>query len=377
MSTIINHPPEPLGIFAKLTSFINNSLTNTDNIAAYLSAITAPSCSFKRFQKGTFKITHVSWISDNMYTIGLSSKHPGFKSFKAGQCIQLTVEKNGRLLQRFFSISSPPALYRQRGIIELSIRVQEDGEITPWLCHQEPGTLVQVSAPLGDFVLKHTRKQALFIAGGSGITPILSMLEAGKNEAWLSSCTLLYYLRSSNSIPFHAQLEALRAKGLNLHYLESTKLGRLRKQHLESYCANFLEHEVYLCGPPGMLVSGRELFSTLSLPTQHLHIEQFGQVAQPSANLTPDTEHEVSVHFRLSEHTSQVLTANPGSLLELAEAQDLSPTSGCRAGICHQCTCRKISGRVVNTKTGKVSDSGSEDIQLCISSPIDSITLEL
>ena len=65
------------------------------------------------------------------------------------------------------------------------------------------------------------------------------------------------------------------------------------------------------------------------------------------------------------------------TLLELAEEEGLTPVSGCRQGICHQCICKKKQGRVYNTKTQEYSDSGPEEIQLCLSVPVGTVELEL
>ena len=65
------------------------------------------------------------------------------------------------------------------------------------------------------------------------------------------------------------------------------------------------------------------------------------------------------------------------SLLEIAEAAGLKPQHGCRMGICHQCSCRKTSGTVVNRLTGKASGPGEETVQLCISVPQGPVTLDV
>ena len=65
------------------------------------------------------------------------------------------------------------------------------------------------------------------------------------------------------------------------------------------------------------------------------------------------------------------------SLLELAEQNGLKPLAGCRVGVCHQCKCTKKSGVVLNTLTGQYSDTGREDIQLCVSVPVNDVVLDV
>jgi ferredoxin len=65
------------------------------------------------------------------------------------------------------------------------------------------------------------------------------------------------------------------------------------------------------------------------------------------------------------------------TLLAQAEAAGLKPEAGCRMGICHSCTCRKTSGKVRDTRTGEIGDGGEQDIQICISVPVGTVTLDL
>jgi len=68
---------------------------------------------------------------------------------------------------------------------------------------------------------------------------------------------------------------------------------------------------------------------------------------------------------------------NGATLLDQAEAAGLRPEAGCRMGICHTCTCRKTSGTVKNLQTGALSSEADEDIQICISVPVGTVTLDL
>jgi ferredoxin len=75
--------------------------------------------------------------------------------------------------------------------------------------------------------------------------------------------------------------------------------------------------------------------------------------------------------------SGQSAAIGSGSLLEQAEAAGLSPEFGCRMGICHTCTCRKVTGATRNLLTGELSDEEDEDIQLCVSVPAGNVALEL
>ena len=102
-----------------------------------------------------------------------------------------------------------------------------------------------------------------------------------------------------------------------------------------------------------------------------LHLEHFTAQAVTTAR---DENAEGDVRFARSER----IAVNTGTnLLEQAEAAGLTPESGCRMGICYSCTCKKTSGKVRDTRTGQISDAGEEDIQLCVSVPVGTVTLDL
>ncbi|WP_156499396.1 2Fe-2S iron-sulfur cluster-binding protein, partial [Oleiphilus sp. HI0061] len=69
--------------------------------------------------------------------------------------------------------------------------------------------------------------------------------------------------------------------------------------------------------------------------------------------------------------------SDKATLLEISENQGLKPVAGCRMGVCHQCICKKKTGRVFNTRTQQYSDTGEEEIQLCVSVPVGKVELEL
>ena len=90
-----------------------------------------------------------------------------------------------------------------------------------------------------------------------------------------------------------------------------------------------------------------------------------------------DNASDTLVAFKRSAINADVAAQPAQTLLDVAEQAGLKPVSGCRIGVCHQCICKKESGVVFNTKTGTYSDTGSEDIQLCISVAASDLILDL
>lgn len=302
------------------------------------------------------------------------SRHwPGFK---AGQFIELFTEHNGRRIGRCFSISSSPALYEKQGIIRLTIRVQENGRITPVLRRTlVPGQFVGLSEAQGEFTLRDTSTALLLIAGGSGITPFQSMLEELSYRARNQDIKLVYYARNQNEHLFRKEFDMLTRNHPNVEvvYIATKTSGRLSEAQLEQYCPDYLKRQIYLCGPTGMIQSARKILLSNSVPEKNIFLEYFGST--PIEALDTDTGGHV--YFANSKESASSTPEQPQSLLSLAEQSGLKPKSGCRMGLCGQCVCTKQSGVVYNTKTGRQSDARAEDIKLCISVPVGDVTLDL
>jgi ferredoxin-NADP reductase len=325
---------------------------------------------------------------DDMYSLVLKPQSGlidrDWPNFQAGQFIELMVEKGGSRTLRCFSISSSPAYFEKTGLIELSIRIQHKGRITPWVRQQlKAGSLVNISAAQGDFVLPeeiYASSQAeklLFIAGGSGITPFRSMLQQQGLTPTLSpnlDIHLLYYSRDNQHILFQQEFEQLQQNyaGLNITFVNSEKDGFICVEHLQTYCADFSQRNAFICGPSPMIQQARKVLAELNVEKDKINFEFFGSVP-----LELENSEQGTVLFQASDKALVSAKDKTSTLLEQAEGLGITPLSGCRIGVCHQCICKKKSGIVFNTRTQEYSDTGSEEIQLCISVAQGDVILDL
>jgi len=302
--------------------------------------------------------------------------------FSAGQYLELIVEKEGAWVSRFFSISSSPAYFQQSGLIEISIRIQEKGQITPWLPQTlEAGSVVNISEAQGDFVLNENLNQSakpiLMIAGGSGITPFRSMLQqiSLNGNSIKSPVTLMYYARSNEHFLFRTELQQFekQVSNLEVHFIDSDDVGFFSDAHLLGFCRDFSARDIYICGPSPMILHARKVLEGQAVKDDQVHYEFFG----PEPVSLEVSDEAVNVLFQ--DSGKQVSTENeePKTLLALAEEAALKPVTGCRIGVCHQCICKKKSGVVYNSKTKTYSDTGQEEIQLCVSVPVADVVLAL
>jgi ferredoxin-NADP reductase len=353
------------------------SLTNHNSLAEYFEPVIQ--LILPRWRADLVR-THVQAIrheNKDMYSLVMKPNRK-WKGFEAGQYIELTVEKDGAWVSRYFSVSSSPAYFARTGLIELSIRIQDKGNITPWLPRAlSRGSIVNISQAMGDFTLNPQHQSVCMIAGGSGITPFRSMLQqlnlSQHSTGMSQSITLLYYARSAQHFLFEEEFARFKQQNENfyLKLMDSEQVGNVSAAHIGLQNQLNSNTHFYICGPSPMIVLSRKILNELNIQPNHIHYEFFGP--EP---LSHDIQSEnTAVLFARSN--KQVENNKNQTLLELAEANQLNPVSGCRMGVCHQCICQKKSGVVYNTKTKAYSDTGAQEIQLCISVPVNDVVLDL
>ncbi|MCX7553846.1 FAD-binding oxidoreductase [Marinicella sp. S1101] len=299
-------------------------------------------------------------------------KWPGFI---AGQHLDLQVEIAGVRYLRTFSLSCAPKYQQQTGLIELTIRQQEQGKVTPFLANNiAAGDAINISAPRGQFTLPKNNQPLLFIAGGSGVTPFRSFIQELSLSEPQRDVHLIYYNQATKPL-FALEWPLLMntMPHLKVTMIDTAQKGLINEQQLLDHCKDLEKRVAYLCGPHGLITTSREILLQLGVAENNIHHELFGP--KPIENFTIDNDAEVV--FASSQTTVNTEKDHPQTLLELAEAAELNPTSGCRMGVCHQCKCRKKQGVVYNTLTEQFSDTGEEDIQLCVSVAAGDVTLDL
>jgi ferredoxin-NADP reductase len=381
-------PEKSTNLHRKISSLLARTLTNKESFSAYFEPFFQLFKPEWRYNQISAKVISKRNENHKIYTLTLKPDSR-WQTFKAGQYVMLSVEINGRFLTRTFSISSSPREFERTGLIQISICELPNGTVTPWLKGElKAGDTVYLSQAQGEFCL-NIQDTKLFIAGGSGITPIRSMLKESKHAPWLKQAHLLFYQDTPDESIFTEDLAQLKEAGLNIHLFYSKMDGFISLEHVRKALnltnipdADFFQRtEAYICGPAPMIASSTEILKQAGLEEAFIHYEYFGRAPTSSlAQMHRDNQADEVIQVDYLTSGKQV-QFNAGSisksLLELAEEQGLKPVSGCRIGICHQCICKKKTGRVLNTKTREISDSGPEDIQLCLSVPLDSVVLEL
>jgi ferredoxin-NADP reductase len=358
------------------------SLTNLNSsINAYFEPIIQLFKANYRADTYAAKVVGLTHISVNTFTLTLKPS-PAWGLFKAGDHVPVHIVKNGAYVTRYFTIASSPQYFKQTGLIELCIRSKgpehAQTSITQFMKDTiQASTSINLSKAAGEFHLhSNTQEKTLMIAGGSGITPFRAMLQQlSLRSEYRANITLLYYARKEEEFLFAQELKDMGAQGiLDVHFINSQSQGHFGEAHIKAYCPDVENRQAYICGPGSMIETAKEVLLLQGVPLGNLHDESFGPSL--SANNQQQTgEHSFVAQFKsLAEN---VIAPSNKSLLHLAQESGLNPTFGCGIGVCHQCICQKQSGQVRNIKTGKLSDQGPEEIQLCISQPHSNVVLDL
>jgi len=288
-----------------------------------------------------------------------------FTGFRAGQHINLSVEIDGRRRTRPYS----PANAENDGVIELTIGHHDGGLVSTYLFENaHKGMVVGLDSVGGDFTLPpDPAGRILFISGGSGITPVTSMLRTLRARLHTGEVGFIHYARSAEEACYRDELAEIAQAMPNVTVLNgysrdtagSDLHGRFGAEHLAAVGDGW-DH-VFVCGPPDLADAVRSVYPDAA-----------------AESFVPPVFSGESSGGRVTFADSGVEITDDGRpLLDQAEAAGLQPESGCRMGICFSCTRRKTSGAVRNVITGAVSSAEEEDVQLCVSAPVGDVAITL
>jgi ferredoxin-NADP reductase len=297
--------------------------------------------------------------------------NPAFGGFQAGQFVRLGVEIDGVRRTRTFSPAG--SQHAPDGMIEFTVTQREGGLVSRHLRDRVgPGAILHLARAEGEFGLPAPPERPgrlVLISGGSGITPVMSMLRTLCDEEHDGQVWFQHFGRTEQDWLYRPEVEALAARRPNLHFSYlATREGGTRLG--DGSIPIPLDADVAVCGPPALIEATRRLYAHAP---ERVIAETF---TPPTRAPSPAGEAHVDGTLRFLASGTESPIAG-GTLLEQAEAAGLTPEFGCRMGICHTCTCRKTAGAVKNILTGAVSDEEDEDIQLCISVPAGDVHLQL
>lgn len=313
--------------------------------------------------------------------------------YQPGQFITLDLPLPSGNVQRTYTISSSPSRPLS---ISVTVKAQRTSLATRWMLdHLRPGMRIKAYGPSGIFSShRHPAKKHLFISAGSGVTPMMSMTTWAWDSGEMPDIVFVHAARSPSDIIFRRRLEqfADRVPGLQLRFTVEQNdpftawtgyQGRLNQIMLGLMAPDYLEREVFCCGPEPFMQSVRDMLVALGFDMEHYHQESFGAPIKTEADapVIDDVAPEEGAKAQITFAASGVTTpcAETDTVLAVAKRSGLNIPSGCTFGLCGTCKIRKISGEVHMVHNGGISDEDIEDgyILACCSHPLGPIAVEV
>ncbi|MBM7366183.1 ferredoxin reductase [Gordonia hydrophobica] len=290
--------------------------------------------------------------------------------YHPGQYIGIGVLVDGRWTWRSYSLTSVPASSRADRTVSITVKAMPEGFLSSHLVNGlEPGSVVRLAAPAGEFVLPDPLpERLLFATAGSGLTPIISMLRAMRRREQRADVTVLHSVPTEADLMFGDELRAMADEGLITLHVQLTRVdGKVTPAQLRALCPDWAQRETWACGPGGFLDMLSEQFDEAGA-AEKLHIERFalerGAVGAEGGVVTfgtPDRQLEVD---------------GATTLLEAGEQAGVLMPFGCRMGICQSCVVMLDKGCVRDLRTG-VEHVEGERIQTCVSAAAGDCTLDV
>ena len=285
-------------------------------------------------------------------------------TYAAGQYVGIGVQVGGRFHWRSYSLTSTPV--QDDGLISITVKALPEGFLSGHLVSGlEPGTVVRLAAPQGEFVLPEPPPaKVLFFTAGSGLTPVMSMLRTLQRRAVapggsFPDVVLVHSAPTAADVLFRDELHALAADrpGFRLHEQLTDEAGMLFPKDLASVCPDWTEREAWTCGPAPMLDAAERAWKAAGI-ADRLHLERF------SVDLSGAGGEGGTVTFRSSG--KQVEADGATTLLQAAESVGVQLPFGCRMGICQSCVVPLAEGSTRDLRSGLSSVAGDR-VQTCIS----------
>ncbi len=280
--------------------------------------------------------------------------------FEPGQHVTVRTDLGGEGVRRNYSICAPAT----RAMLRIAVKHIPGGAFSTFVCEQlEAGDVLEVMTPTGRFCTPLdplNRKHYVAIVVGSGITPILSMLQTTLEIETESRFTLIYGNRAKETTMFRSELDELESRYADrleiLHVLSRDPLhspelsGRIDREKLERWLAGTLAPETvdewFLCGPIELVTMVRDTLVEHRVEPERIHLELFYGYDQNGEKPTAAHAQAAQVTFTLSG-CQEAVELNPGeSILEAALQTRPDAPYACMGGACGTCRAKLVDGTV-------------------------------
>jgi 3-ketosteroid 9alpha-monooxygenase subunit B len=306
-------------------------------------------------------------------------------SYSPGQFLTLLVPHPDGPIGRCYSLCSSPHLDEP---MRVAVKRIADGLGSNWINdNMAVGDFVESLVPSGVFVPRSLDDDLLLFAGGSGITPVLSILKSALAKG-TGRVVLVYANQHENSVIFSAELRALAAEFPQrlhvIHWLESVQ-GLPSRQQLRALAEPFSSYTAFVCGPSPFMESVSHVLRELGVPPSRIHIERFRSLVEnPFTPLAPvesvdGDEGTAALRVSLDGQTHDLDWPRNRKLLDFLLEKGIKAPFSCRQGACSACACILADGdvKMINNEILEQDDLDEGFVLACQALPIsDAVTVK-
>lgn len=315
--------------------------------------------------------------------------------FKAGQYVAFVIEFDGAYMCKPYSLSSGPndALGAENNTYAITVKKTVNGYASDYILNNwQLGTKLTFSGPLGQFTYERLRdsENIIALAGGSGITPFLSMAKAIADGTEKFNLTILYGSRNHDNILLKDKLDEYAAKSNGkvkiIHVLsednaEGYEHGFITADLIRKYAPE--DYSIFVCGPKAMYKYEEQEIAKLGLPKRKVRFEMSGEYGDPTGDSEYPKEKSgktFNVKVWIRGESQTVSCKAEESLLHSMESAGIHVPSDCRSGKCGWCHSRLINGDVYIPESNDGRRAGDKKfgwIHPCASYPLSDIEIEV
>lgn len=272
--------------------------------------------------------------------------------YRPGQFLTLRLPLADRTLLRCYSMSSAPDL---DAALRVTVKRVHQGPGSNWICDQIcPGSQLEVLPPAGVFTPRSVDGDFVLLAGGSGVTPVFSILRSVLAQG-RGRIGMFYANRDERSVIFRSELQQLAAAHAArlqvTHWLDSVQ-GVPSVAQLTEWARTHARAQAFICGPGPFMDAAVEACRAVGMQAARIHVERFVSLpdedAAPAVAATPQepTVPQAEVVLRLDGQEHNLRCAGTENLLAAALRMGLNVPHSCRAGMCASCMCQVTEGSV-------------------------------